>query len=219
MIAEFQFETEVLRPALEAAPADAAEVSSLDGTESVPLCAALWLAENGADVQDSLARVDPARDTTEVAESEERALYRVRYGEGFDGTTVYRAAVEQEGVLLGGRAGEGTWELRLRFPDRDAAGAFRQRCGDAGVDGAVDALYECDTPARAARFSLTEPQRRALVAAGRHGYFEVPRQTALSGLAQELDVSSQAASERVRRGLDTLVEETLLSPERGSLTR
>lgn len=219
MIAEFQFETGVLRPALEEVPADVARVSSLDATASVPLCAGLWLAEAGADVGESLTRVDPARASTEVAESETGALYRVRYGDAFDGTAVYRAAVEQEGAVVGGRAGEATWQLRLRFPDRDAAGAFRERCGEAGVDGAVDALYEDDAPRRGTRFSLTEPQRRALVAAGRRGYFEVPRETSLAGLAEELDVSSQAASERVRRGLDSLVEETLLSPEGRSFTR
>ena len=36
-------------------------------------------------------------------------------------------------------------------------------------------------------------------------------------LADELDVSSQAASERVRRGLDSLVEEALLSSGGDSL--
>jgi predicted DNA binding protein len=221
MIAEFQFETAVADPVLERGPAEAAEISALDATGEVPLCAALWVAENGADadVQHALAERDAVRATTEVTEGQRGGLYRVQYGQGFDGADVYRAAVEHDGVFLAGRAGGTAWSLRLQFPDRDAVAAFRDRCTAAGVDGSVDALYEREVPPRAARFRMTEPQRRALAAAARQGYFEVPRETSLAGLAEELDVSSQAASERVRRGLDSLVEEALLSPDSNSFAR
>ena len=218
MISEFQFQTAVVHPALEGTPADTAGISALDATGEVPLCAALWVAPSGADdVQYALAERDVVRATTEVTAGRRGGLYRVRYEEGFDGAAVYRAAVEHDGVFVAGQAGTGAWTLRFQFPDRDAAGAFRDRCVAAGVDGSVDAVYERDVPPQAARFRLTEPQRRALSVASEQGYFEVPRQTSLAGLAEELDVSSQAASERVRRGLDSLVEEALLSSGGDSL--
>jgi predicted DNA binding protein len=221
MIAEFQFETGVAGPVFEETSADAAEISALDATGEVPLCAALWVGGTGtdADVQQVLAERDVVRTTTEVTAGQRGGLYRVRYGRGFEGTEVYRAAVEHDGVFVAGRAGGSAWTLRLQFPDRDAAGAFRDRCVAAGVDGSVDALYEREVPPRAARFRLTEPQRRALATAARQGYFEVPRQTSLAGLAAELDVSSQAASERVRRGLDSLVEEALFASDSDSFAR
>lgn len=221
MIAKFQFETSVARPVLEGTPTETADISALDGTGAVPLCAALWVAEHGDDddVQRALAEREVVRTTTEVTAIRRGRLYRVRYEEGFDGTDVYRAAVEHDGVFVAGRAGAGAWSLRLQFPDRDAAAAFQDRCAAAGVDGTVEAVYEREVPPRAARFGLTEPQRQVLSVAARHGYFEVPRQTSLAGLAEELDVSSQAASERVRRGLDSLVEEALLSPAGESLGR
>lgn len=214
MIAEFQFETAVAHPVFERIPAETADISSLDATGAVPLCAALWVAEHGADadIQRALAEREAVRTTTAVTAGQQGGLYRVRYGQGFDGADVYGAAVEHDGVFVAGQAGASAWTLRLQFPDRDAAAAFRDRCEAAGVDGSVDALYERDVPPRAARLRLTEPQRRALAVAARRGYFEVPRQTSLAGVAEELDVSSQAASERVRRGLDSLVEEVLRSP-------
>jgi len=213
MIAEFRFETAVTRPVVDETPAETADISALDATGAVPLCAALWVTagDAGDGVRHALAEREAVRSTTAVTEGRQGGLYRVRYGEGFDGAAVYRAAVERDGVFVAGRADAGAWTLRLQFPDRDAAGAFRERCAAAGVDGSVEALYEREVPPRAARFRLTEPQRRALAVAAAQGYFEVPRETSLAGLADELDVSSQAASERVRRGLDSLVEEALLT--------
>jgi predicted DNA binding protein len=55
--------------------------------------------------------------------------------------------------------------------------------------------------------------------AAQRGYFDGPRRTLLADLADEPDVSSQAASERVRRGLDSLVEEMLLAPADDTFTR
>jgi predicted DNA binding protein len=219
MIAEFQFETGVLGPALDAASAEAADISSLDSTGEVPLCAALWLGGAGTDVRNSLAEREVTRATTEVAAGQRGSLYRVRYGRGFSGTDVYRAAVEHGGMFVSGRAGAGAWTLRLQFPDRTAAAAFLDQCEVAGVSGSVEALYECEGSPRAARFRLTEPQRRTLAVAAQRGYFDVPRRTSLADLADELDVSSQAASERVRRGLDSLVKETLLAPADNTFTR
>ncbi|MUV89266.1 hypothetical protein GJ629_04600 [Halapricum sp. CBA1109] len=43
----------------------------------------------------------------------------------------------------------------------------------------------------------------------RRGYFTIPREVTLSELAAELDLSSQAASERLRRGIRTLVQTVL----------
>ncbi len=221
MIAEFQFETAVTRPAVDGAPAETAGISALDATGAVPLCVALWVtgAEGAAEVRTALAEREVVRDTTEVTAGPWGKLYRVRYGERFDGTAVYHAAVEHDGVFVAGQAGGTAWTLRLQFPDRDAAAAFRDRCAAAGVDGTVEAAYDRDVPPQAARLRLTEPQRQALSVAARHGYFEVPRQTSLGGVAEKLDVSSQAASERLRRGLGSLVEEGLRSPDTGSAGR
>ncbi|WP_435334222.1 helix-turn-helix domain-containing protein [Haloarchaeobius sp. TZWWS8] len=48
---------------------------------------------------------------------------------------------------------------------------------------------------------LTQRQRRTLWLAYERGYFDIPRRATLAELADELDVSSQAVSERLRRAL------------------
>jgi predicted DNA binding protein len=50
------------------------------------------------------------------------------------------------------------------------------------------------------------------VLALRHGYFDTPRETTLEELAVELDISRQALSERIRRGNERLLRQSLPTP-------
>jgi hypothetical protein len=52
---------------------------------------------------------------------------------------------------------------------------------------------------------LTAAQREAIRAAADRGYFKVPREVSLKELAEQLGVSEQAVSQRLRRGLGNLV--------------
>lgn len=54
-------------------------------------------------------------------------------------------------------------------------------------------------PAKPTAGILTPPQEAAILAALRHGYYEVPRPINLHELASKLDVSSASLSERLRR--------------------
>lgn len=45
----------------------------------------------------------------------------------------------------------------------------------------------------------------------KRGYFETPRRVSLSDLADELDVSKQAVSQRVRRATEQVLQEAVLS--------
>lgn len=58
--------------------------------------------------------------------------------------------------------------------------------------------------------ALTDRQRRTLALAYEKGYFDVPRGTSLTDLATTLSVSEQAVSERIRRGLETVLRVTAL---------
>jgi predicted DNA binding protein len=58
--------------------------------------------------------------------------------------------------------------------------------------------------------SMTDEQFDALAAACKRGCFDIPRGVDLDDLADELDITHQSLSERLRRGHDVLIEETLL---------
>jgi len=59
---------------------------------------------------------------------------------------------------------------------------------------------------RSASTALTEKQREALATAYTMGYFEHPQQTDLGAIADELGISTSAASGRIRRGIGSLIE-------------
>jgi hypothetical protein len=58
-------------------------------------------------------------------------------------------------------------------------------------------------------YGLSDKQRQTLLHAVERGYYEVPRETDLDVLAEEMNISHQAASERLRRAISILVEHTL----------
>lgn len=66
-----------------------------------------------------------------------------------------------------------------------------------------------DGDAEAPGEGLTDRQREALRTAYERGYFEIPRRATLADVAAELDVSTSAASERLRRAQTELIEETV----------
>lgn len=58
-------------------------------------------------------------------------------------------------------------------------------------------------------FGLTAERYEVLTAAAERGYFDVPRRLTMTELAEELDISQQALSERLRRGHGTLIDSAL----------
>jgi predicted DNA binding protein len=58
--------------------------------------------------------------------------------------------------------------------------------------------------------SVTADQREALVTAYEHGYFEDPRETTQAELADVLGIPSTAVSSLLRRGMECLVEQSLV---------
>jgi hypothetical protein len=56
---------------------------------------------------------------------------------------------------------------------------------------------------------LTDRQYEALRIAYERGYFEIPRQVTLEGIATELDITASSVTERLRRAQTQLIEETV----------
>ncbi|WIV68601.1 helix-turn-helix domain-containing protein [Natrialbaceae archaeon AArc-T1-2] len=56
--------------------------------------------------------------------------------------------------------------------------------------------------------TLTAKQREVVLLALEHGYYETPRRTTLGELADKLDISSSAASQRLNAAERTLIRET-----------
>jgi predicted DNA binding protein len=120
------------------------------------------------------------------------------------GATILDAAGRAEG-----------WQLRVLYSDRDALGTTYEFCADHNV--ALD-LRSVRTPNDDTHTQLgpggrlTREQYEAIALAYERGYFSVPRTATLEDLAEEMDISHQALSERLRRAHHALIGETLEKP-------
>jgi predicted DNA binding protein len=59
--------------------------------------------------------------------------------------------------------------------------------------------------------TLTPAQREVIITALKEGYFEIPRDTNLVEIAEELDISNQAVGERMRRAVAKLARSTVIA--------
>lgn len=139
---------------------------------------------------------------------ENKGLYRIEWEDS--PTDLVDAIVAAGGSVLQGR-GNGDWEFRLRFPDHEKLSAFYTDVTGRGLPVTIDRTYtpgeSGDTPQR---FGLTDEQREALLLALERGYFATPREVQLETIADELDISRQALSNRIRRGNENVLRAALL---------
>lgn len=214
MIVELQLGTRLLRPTLRDVSESEVVIEQLDAGEDVPLRSVCWLARESPEEFETALGDDPTVDeAVQLVRTEYGCQYQLTYTNSYPGTAVYSAALDADGAFISGRATAQDWSLQYRFPGRNSLATFRQVAADADLDLSVAAIHEPESAPHAKQYGISQPQREILRLAAEEGYFEVPRDASLADLADELDVSSQAASERLRRGLDSLVGESLLTPE------
>ncbi len=138
----------------------------------------------------------------------DRRLYRARVAES--ATMVLYPAEAESGISrLSVTVTANGVDSRVRLPDRNALKVFRQICERADVSFSLRGIYEGEESATNGRHELSKKQREALELAVCEGYFTVPRQITLEELSEQLDISRQAASERIRRGCQKLVSNAL----------
>ncbi|MFB9804295.1 helix-turn-helix domain-containing protein [Haladaptatus pallidirubidus] len=77
-------------------------------------------------------------------------------------------------------------------------------------------LYAPEAPTVDGQFMLTPKQRVALTVALDAGYFDVPRRANLSELAEQLDITPQALSKRLRRAHKTMSRYVLTASSRAT---
>lgn len=142
-----------------------------------------------------------------IADLGSSRLYRVILtNEGMTYTAQPRW-VELDGMLLEAESAEDGWSVRMQFPDHSTIAEFRSWFVERDLPFQITGLYESsDTSNTTFDGRLTELQRETLIRAYQAGYFDVPREASLRDLADRLGVSDSAVSQRLRRGMATIVE-------------
>lgn len=128
-------------------------------------------------------------------------------------TSLLRRILDLDAVLLNATGTADTWRLELRFPTHDALSEFQDYYVEADFSVAIERIYNPTKPDAGPWYGLTASQREALAYAVEGGYYSLPRQMSTQELADAFDISDQAVTERLRRGISTLVRNTLLVGE------
>jgi predicted DNA binding protein len=179
-----------------------------------------WAAEGDLDAFEHALRDDETvRDTLTLEEypgddsgaDREERFYRVTWE--LDDRNLLAALEDANAPVLEAASSDDEWEIKLLSPDREALSAFHDYCVTHDIQFQLDRVYHAENPQEEGEYDVTADQQEALTAAFDAGYFDVPRETTLTDLADSLDISQNALSARLRRGHRNLVENTLVHDE------
>lgn len=179
------------------------------GDATVPL---FWIHNSTRDSFLENVRRHPAvNDVSEVDVFEDRSLFTLDWDAHQD--HVFEGINESGGQLLSATGTPEDWDFELRFPSHDALSEFSTYCEDAQISLEVIRVYNPAKPNDGPWFGLSDPQREAITLAVRRGYYDIPRGCTTKALGDEIGISDQAVSERLRRAIMELVTNTLIPAE------
>lgn len=210
MIAVFDIEIQPLEPAFERAPDAGASIVQQTSNAAGELTVVLNVVhgqfsdfEAGLDADDLIARWDRFS-----AETESRR-YRITLTERGRDLSTYSCWAEDAAVFLDGTRRCTGWRFKIQFPDEASLTRYVDYCEDEAIPLQPIRLSRTETATETEQFGLTRIQAQTLSSARERGFFEVPRGCTLEELATDSDITHQALSERLRRGMESLVESTL----------
>lgn len=151
---------------------------------------------------------DPdVENATLLGESTSESLFWMKWN-----TTVQEfleVLLHPSGSLLNLSGTNEGWSFRLLYPSRSHVSSAVDALNSSAITFDVGSIRTVDgNPG--VKYGLTAKQWEAMRMAARLGYFQVPRETNLTGVAAELGISHQAFSARLRRGFSSLVRQALV---------
>ncbi|MFB6185099.1 MAG: helix-turn-helix domain-containing protein [Haloarculaceae archaeon] len=176
----------------------------------------VWITgDDRAAVVSSLRETPSVTELTVLDELPDRTL--VRFELPHVESTLFDLVTERDVTISEFRGTTEGWTLQLHFADPDELGRFYDECRERGISVELRQINNGDDPFED-EHEITPRQIEMLAIAYESGYFDVPRRTTLTDLAARLDISEQAASERLRRGLSSLLTTTVSGDETGDRT-
>lgn len=145
----------------------------------------------------------------EITSHDNERLYSLDWNVARD--VFFQGIVELNGQLLSASGTASAWEFEIRFPTHEALSEFQDYCENAHIPLEVGRIYNPVRPDAGMWYGVTSPQRETLMRAVEGGYYSIPRQMSTQELAEEFDISDQAVTERLRRAIMTLTENTLIA--------
>lgn len=149
-------------------------------------------------------------DYSVVVEDSERVrnLYHLEWDA--EGNELIQAILDSKGAVINAVGRGDEWRFQVRFKEREDVSEFHERCADR-MPVEVVKIYDPIEVSGNTRSGMSTTQLETLLDAYEAGYFKVPRETTLVELSEKYDISDQAVSERLRRGIAELIESGLVT--------
>lgn len=168
----------------------------------------------GPDLRSFEAAMNESPNVKSIAaldEYDDRALYRIEWEDPAE--QLITGIAQTDATILEAHSDE-EWLFRIRFEEHAGLARFNRYCTDHDITYRLNRVSSLsDIDANGDDYGLTAAQYEAVSLAVDRGYFKVPREVEYEELADELGVSVQAFSERVRRGVDKVLRTVFLRPE------
>lgn len=209
LVAEFSVPTDAfcLGDTLAAVPSATVELDRLVAHSPDYVIPFLWVLDADQDPFEAALADDPTVETATVTDSFGDAdLYQVTWADIVSDRLA--AILDHEGTVLEARGTSEEWHFWVRFGSRDHFAAFQDYFQQFG-EITLHQLTAPKTPG-GVTYGVSTKQREALLAAYDAGYYANPSETTGESLAQDLGISQQSFSRRVRRGVTTLIEHTIV---------
>jgi predicted DNA binding protein len=165
----------------------------------------------GVETEDVEAAFEPhagVEDVRLVDSVEDEYLLRAMWEQEYFG--VLSALAKANVVVLTGVGTKNEWRFEVRAESQESIAEFREYCQKNDIQIEVTGVHAM-LPIQGEGYELTETQREALVLAYERGYFDTPRESSLEEIADELGITQQSLSSRLRRGHRRLIGATLVS--------
>jgi predicted DNA binding protein len=171
-----------------------------------------WVKDSQGDmpwVRDFFADLPELRSVDLLVDRNDRGLFHAEWEPEYLG--IMRAIGDSEVTVIAASGSRDAWTFEMRATDAEAFSAFQSRCGELELDVTLNRLSHVTELSPVNKYELTPEQHEALVLAYEQGYYDHPRRANQDALAEQLGISRQAFSSRLRRGYQSLIRTTLLS--------
>lgn len=168
-----------------------------------------WTSGEDYEAFEASAKDDPSvENLTRVDETEDAVLYRANWVR--DVESIIYAYTETGAILLDATGQDEYWELRLRFDSQEDLAQLTEFIEENEIEFDLTRLYEPSRPTTESHVPLTEIQEETIRAGLKSGYYEIPRETTPSELADQFGITRQAISNRFRRAHRALAEDAVV---------
>lgn len=207
---EFRIPAEgfVFRETFAAEPEMVIEIERVVATDEEYLTPYFWVSGISPDAFEAAATEDDTLDDLRKLDgSESMTLYRAEWQAHVEALVYAYTHIGATIMEAKGHAQE--WILRVRFDDQENVEAFAEYLRDHDVPYDLVRMHDISSPRSGEQFGLTPKQQEALITAWEMGYYDSPREASTEAVAEEIGITPQSLSDRLRRAEYTLIGNAL----------